>query len=313
MKYVYGPVPSRRLGLSLGVDLVPKKVCSYNCIYCQIGRTTLQTIERKEYLPAGSILADVREALEEWAGEVDYVTISGSGEPTLNERLGEIIRGIKEMTEIPVAVITNGSLLFMEEVRREVAEADLVLPSLDAVTPAVFETINRPHPSLSIQRIIEGIRDFRREFRGEVWLEVLFCRGINDQPKEIRRLKEVISEINPQRVHLNTVTRPGAEDYAFALSAEKLRKIQQEWGEGVEVVTDFKGCSRRTIIDRLEEKILKLVAIRPVTLEDLSRTLGVRELELVKTIEKLLKEKRLTFRVFNQRIYYEAAQALENS
>jgi len=304
VKYTYGPVPSRRLGLSLGVDLVPKKVCTYNCIYCQIGRTTLQTIERKEYIPSLSIIQDVKEALTEWGEGIDYIAISGSGEPTLNVKIGEIIRGVKELSSTPLVVITNGSLLYLEEVRKDLLMADMVMPSLDAVTPHIFRAVNRPHPSLEIIRIVQGLVDFRKEYQGKIWLEILLCRGINDDRREIEALREAITTIQPDKVQLNTVVRPSFEDYASPLTLNNMEKVKAALGEGVEIIAEFEGHKPTIQWKNLEDKVIHLIQRRPVTPDDLSKILGIHDLELTKILEKLTKEERIKYRVFNNRIYY---------
>lgn len=306
MRYLYGPVLSRRLGLSLGIDLVPRKVCTYNCIYCQLGKTTLRTLERKPYLPVDEILKEAEDFLKATPQNLDYLTLSGSGEPTLNSRIGELIKGLKEMSPIPVAVITNGSLLFMDEVKEQLAEADLVCPSLDAVKPAVFETINRPHPDLDLSLIIRGLKDFRRAFRGKVWLEVLLCRGINDNTSDIQALKEVLEDIQPDLVHLNTVWRPGAEDYAYPLSEERLKAIARQLGPKAVVVAPREGKKGSPPQEDLRGMILRILQIRPQTLEDLASALGAEEEAILKVLEDLSERGKVTSRLFNHRIYYEA-------
>lgn len=183
---VYGPVPSRRLGWSLGVDLVPYKTCTYDCVYCQLGRTTRQTLERGEYVPTSQILEGVERALaslEEHRGRrPDWIGLAGSGEPTLHSHLGEVVAAIKARTNVPVAVLTNGSLLWSRSVRQELAEADLVLPSLDAGDEALFHYVNRPHPDLDFDQVVQGLVDFRREFRRPIWLEVFLLGGVTDVP-----------------------------------------------------------------------------------------------------------------------------------
>lgn len=285
--------------------MVPRKVCTYDCIYCQIGRTSLKTLQRKEYVPASSILREVQEALRSCTTPPDYVTISGSGEPTLNERLGEIVRGIKDMSPSPLAVITNGSLLYREEVAEALLEADVVLPSLDAVTPAVFETINRPHPDLRLEQIVEGLKAFRRAFKGKMWLEVLLCRGINDGRAELQALKEVIAEIAPEAVHLNTVVRPGVEEYAYPVPYERLSTIAKELG-GAEVITNPPQKVASSAQKDLEEQILRTLEVRPLTLEELSCSLGLHEIDALKVLDHLADEGKITFRIFDHRIYYEA-------
>ena len=311
MKYTYGPVPSRRLGLSLGVDVVPRKVCTYNCIYCQVGKTTLHTTERREYIPARSILDDVRESLKDWGDKVDYVAISGSGEPTLNSKLGEIIRGIKEMTSLPVAVLTNGSLLHLDEVRRDLLEADVVMPSLDAVTPQVFHTLNRSHPTLDVKRVIEGLVEFRKEFKGRIWLEILFCRGVNDDWAEIEKLKETIRVVQPNKVQLNTVMRPSVEDFAYPVSPGRMEQIREALGEGAEVISEFEGRGHEVPWPDLEERVIQLIERRPVTPEDLARTLSVHDLEITKILDGLTKQGKIKYRVFNRRLYYEIVRGAE--
>ena len=235
MGYVYGPISSRRLGSSLGVDITPHKTCCFNCIYCQIGRTPNQTIERKEYVLMDDILVQVKEALKANA-KIDYIAFSGSGEPTLNSRIGEMIHEVKVMTSIPVAVLTNGALLFRKEVRDDLLEADLVIPSLDAANQEVFEKVNRPHPGLLIEGIVEGIRKFILEFEHEVWLEVMLVKGINDGWKEMVEFASVINRIGPDRVQLNTVVRPPCEDFAKALTEDELRAIKDILGDKAEVI-----------------------------------------------------------------------------
>jgi wyosine [tRNA(Phe)-imidazoG37] synthetase (radical SAM superfamily) len=308
VKYVYGPVPSRRLGVSLGVDLIPKKICTYDCIYCQIGRTTRQTMERKEYCPPRSVLQDCREALREWGDRVDYVAISGSGEPTLNQAIGEVIAGIKELTPCPVAVITNSSLIYQAEVRQALLLADVVMPSLDAATTPAFQTINRPHPSLEIAQIIQGLADFRREYKGKIWLEVLLCRGVNDGREEIEALRKAIGAIQPDKVQLNTVVRPAMEDYAVALSSDTMEQIRASLGGKAEIIAEFAGHGQTIPGEHLEEEIIHLIQRRPVTPDDLARILGLHNLEITKILDKLTKEGRITYRVFNHQLYYETTK-----
>lgn len=305
MKHVYGPVPSRRLGKSLGIDLVPKKICTYDCIYCQIGRTTRQTIERTEYIPANSILPDVKKAIQECGDAVDYITCSGSGEPTLNLAIGEVIQGIKELTSAPVAIITNSSLLHLAKVRKAILQADVVMPSLDAITPSVFQTINRPHPALDITQIIQGLVDFRREYAGQIWLEILLCRGVNDGAEEIEALQHIIRTIKPDKVQLNTVVRPAVEDYASALLPERMEQIRTALGEDVEIIAEFAGNGKAKVGEQVEEKVIHIIQRRPVTPDDLARILGLHHLEITKILDKLTKEGRIKYRVFNQQLYYE--------
>lgn len=305
MKYIYGPVPSRRLGRSLGIDLVPKKTCTYDCIYCQIGRTTHRTMERAEYIPADSILQDVKKIIRECSDAVDFIACSGSGEPTLNLAIGEVIQGIKELTSVPVAVITNSSLLHQEEVRKAILQADVVMPSLDAVTPSVFQTVNRPHPSLDIAQVIQGLVDFRSEYGRQIWLEILLCRGVNDGKEEIEALQQAIRIIQPDKVQLNTVVRPAVEDYASILLPERIEQIRTALGEHVEVIAEFQGYKKMIPAEDMAEKVVRLIQRRPETLDGLAKALGLHNLELTKILNKLTKDGRIKYRVFNQQLYYE--------
>ena len=225
--HVFGPVPSRRLGRSLGVDLVPLKTCSYDCIYCQLGRTTCHTVERKEWVPLDAVLDELKLKL---ASRPDYITLSGSGEPTLYSRLGELIDHIQAMTEVPVAVLTNGSLLWQKPVRDELALADLVMPSLDAPDRVRFEFINRPHPEITFERLLEGLEALRREFSGKYWLELMLLAGYTALPESVRELAKLARRIQPDKVQLNTAVRPPAEHYAMAVTPERLEAEGQVCG-----------------------------------------------------------------------------------
>ena len=209
-QYVYGPVPSRRLGRSLGVDIVPEKVCTQNCIYCQLGSTTKKTIERREYAPVEPIISELKEILS-GSVEADYITMAGSGEPTLNSKLGEIIEKIKIFSNIPVAVVTNGTLLYRADVRDECAKADVVMPSLDAGDERTFKKINRPYPDISIEKLVSGLCTFRDEYSGQIWLEVFFIKGINDDDEQIKEISAIIKRIHPDKIQLNTAVRPTIE------------------------------------------------------------------------------------------------------
>jgi len=283
---VYGPVPSRRLGYSLGVDIIPYKTCSFDCIYCQLGRTRTQTTRRRNFFPADDILNQIRKALES-GRRVDTITFSGSGEPTLNTAIGRLIQRIKKMTRIPVAVLTNSSLLSRPSVRRALLEADLVVPSLDAATETAFKKINRPAPSLRLEKIIQGLEEFRREFKGLIWLEVVLVKNVNDSPADIKALEKAIARINPDRVQLNTVVRPPAEEWAHPLTPDELECIKNRLGERAEVIADFREMPQPRSADEFEEAILSLVARRPATVRDIAATLGRNEAEVLRQLKEL--------------------------
>lgn len=236
MKYIYGPVRSRRLGLSLGLSLTPYKVCSFDCVYCQVGTTTELTRERKEYIPIQEILDELKSWLENNKEQLDYITLSGQGEPTLNIKIGELISQIKKLSSASVAVITNGSLLIDPQVRTALKEADLIVPSLDAVVPKVFQAIDRPAQEINVEGLIQALVDLRREYSGKIWLEVMLVRGVNDDLRYIKKLKEAIERINPDLVQLNSPVRMTAEQGIFPVSTVKLRKIKQLLGEKCQVL-----------------------------------------------------------------------------
>jgi wyosine [tRNA(Phe)-imidazoG37] synthetase (radical SAM superfamily) len=306
LKYIFGPVPSRRLGRSLGIDLVPYKTCTFDCIYCDLGRTTRKTLSRQSYVSPKEIQGELELCLPVLEKKPDYITLSGSGEPTLNTSIREIIQRIKEITSTPVAILTNSSLLSLDEVRRNLSEADVVLPSLDALTPALFEYINRPHSSLSIGRIISGLIQFRKQYRGQMWLEILFCRGVNDGREETERLKEVIERIEPDRIQLNTPVRPPAEDFAFPLTLAQLDEIKERLGDKAEIIPEFAAPTGEKFNSVKDSEILNLIKRRPCTAEDISKALGLHLNEVVKFLEKLLKEGGVHYRTYEHRGYYES-------
>jgi wyosine [tRNA(Phe)-imidazoG37] synthetase (radical SAM superfamily) len=308
-KYIFGPVPSRRLGRSLGVDLVPYKTCTFDCIYCDLGRTTHKTILRDSYVKPEEIRRELELTLATLSKEPDYITLSGSGEPTLNQPIGEIIHNIKDLTSISLAVLTNGSLFSLEEVRKALVGADVVIPSLDAVNDVTFQCLNRPHPSLNIQEIISGLIQFRNEYQGQIWLEVVFCRGINDDKGEIERLKEVIERIQPDRVQLNTPVRPPAEEFAYPLSTTQLEEIRKQLGEKTEIVSEFAASLGEEFDSVKDTEILNLIKRRPCTTEDISKALGIRMDEVVKHLDHLTKTGTIRYRMFEHHCYFEFASA----
>lgn len=305
-RFVYGPVPSRRLGHSLGVDILPFKTCSLDCVYCQLGSTGRTTNRRRAYFPPRDVLAQVRAVLDS-GRRVDHITFSGSGEPTLNSDLGRIIRGLKKITNVPVAVLTNGTLLTRKDVRDELAAADIVVPSLDAVPARLFRAVNRPHPSLDAGRVVEGLVRFRREFRGQIWLEIMLIKGINDTPDHIRDLRAAVAAIRPDRVQLNTVVRPPAEAKARPLSARELERIRRLLGGKAEVVADFgagRGAGTGTDLD---EAIAAMARRRPVTAADVSTAQGRHRDEVLKAAGRLLRAGVIKAVRHGRKTFYEPA------
>lgn len=302
MKYVYGPVPSRRLGFSLGVDIVPYKACTLDCIYCQLGRTTRKVIKRKTYTPKEEIFKEVQVFLNKLM-KIDFITFSGSGEPTLHSEIGALIKGVKKITSIPVAVLTNGTLLFMKDVQKELLEADVVLPSLDAASQHVFKRINRSHNSLNIGSIINGLKGFRKIFSGQIWLEIMLIKGFNDDSNELLQMKKALSEIQPDKIHLNTVIRPPSEKYASPLNPDEMRAARDLLGESCEIIAEFHGKGYVGNRD-LKDAIIEMTKRRPVTITDIANLFGLSEANAIKMMEELNVEGVIKEIQYKEKRYY---------
>jgi wyosine [tRNA(Phe)-imidazoG37] synthetase (radical SAM superfamily) len=303
--HLYGPVPSRRLGRSLGIDLVPHKICTYDCVYCQIGKTAEKTLSRKEYVPVKEIMEEVARFLKEGAASIDHLSLTGSGEPTLHSQIRSVIEGIKAITSIPVAVITNGSLLYEEEVRQDLLRADVVLPSLDAVSSEVFMKINRPRPGFSVEKVIEGLVKFRKVYRGQIWLEILFCKGVNDSKEELLRMKKALDRIQPDRIDLNTVVRPPSEKWAVPLNQKEMEEIRAFLGEKASIISEFDRHLPVLSERDIQEEILRILKRRPLSLFDLSQGMGITREELEAYLNALIQEGKIQSRPFGDSIYYE--------
>ena len=288
-RYLFGPVPSRRLGASLGIDLVPHKVCSLNCIYCECGCTTNLTLKRKEYVPYDDVIKELDNYFSNNPNP-DYITFSGSGEPTLNSRIGDILRFIKsKKPDVPVAVLTNGTLLYQKQVRTELLDADLVLPSLDAASELSFQKINRPFHDLNIQKYIQGIQDFRNDYKHEIWLEVFIIPGYNNNDIDLKLLKQAFNKINPDIIQLNTLDRPGTVTNIRAATMAELQQIVDYWGlDNVEIIAPaFKRKDIKSYREDIEAAILETIYRRPCTLNDLVKILGSHVNEINKYLDIL--------------------------
>ena len=305
-QYIYGPVPSRRLGYSLGVDIIPYKICTFDCIYCQLGATTRKTIARREYVESKEILRQIEDALSSGATP-DYITFSGSGEPTLNSRIGMLIQEIKNLTHTPIAVLTNSSLLFRTETRRDLLRADLLLPSLDAGRETTFQCVNRPHRSLHLRNILSGLMQLRKEYEGQIWLEVMLVSGVNDSDEELKRLVELMSAIEPDKVQLNTVVRPPTLESAQPLTSQRLEEIRALFGSRCEIIPQFKGEERQRSGGIAEQEILAIVRRRPVTLSDIVNSLGLHRNEVIKHLKTLERKGMITSRAYKGSRYYEVS------
>lgn len=275
MNYVFGPVPSRRLGQSLGIDTILLKTCNWNCVYCQLGRSLPLTNERREYVPAEDILFEAEQALKSRAnGEIDWVTFVGSGEPTLHSRLGELIGGVKNFTNLPVAVITNGSLLYLPEVRQELSAADAVLPTLDAGTAKLYRKINRPHPQVTFERLVDGLVAFRKEYLGKLWVEVMLVRGLNDTSQALEDIAKILQKVKPDAVHINLPTRPPAETWVQPTDEEGLMRAMTILGNVAEVVHPAAGNFDLGGYENVVDAILDIITRHPMRQEELEQTLN---------------------------------------
>lgn len=305
IRHTFGPVPSRRLGISLGVDIIPYKTCTLDCVYCECGKTTDSRITRSSFVDPELILSEIEEVV---SGDqlIEYITFSGSGEPTLNIDIGRIIRGIKKMTDVPVAVLTNGTLFPMKDVRDDLLEADLVLPSLDAVSPSVFSKINLPHGGLDIVSIIEGLVEFRKEYSGRIWLEVFIAKGLNDGEEELEKIYAAIKRIRPDRVQLNSLDRPPAYENIEPVTMDVLEAILEKWKYlPVEIIKRIRKRDEIASFSKnLESNILNTIKRRPLTIEDLEALTGKTRLELFKYIDVLEREKRVHTQVIDNKIFF---------
>ena len=274
MNYIFGPVPTRRLGQSLGIDPVPLKTCNWNCVYCQLGRSIPMVNERKDFFPAEDILAEVENALlSHQPGEIDWITFVGSGETTLYASLGRLIREVRKLTSLPVAVITNGSLLYKREIRQELLAADAVLPSLDAGTPELYQQVNRPYPGLSFESFLDGLIAFKEEYQGNLWVEVMLIDGLNDTEDALRSIAIALEIIKPDEVHIMQPTRPPVETWVKPTSEEGLRRALAILGNTARVIHPASGSFDLGGAETLVEAVVGIVTRHPMREDELVETL----------------------------------------
>lgn len=229
LKYVFGPVPSRRLGRSLGISPIPKKTCNYSCVYCQLGRTNKMTNMRQEFFPLEDILSEFDEYLKD-EDKFDVVSVVGEGEPTLYSRLGDLIKGLKERTSKPVAVITNSALMYDPQVRKDLMEADIVLPSLDSCDEETWHKVDRPYGRLVYNDVFDGLIQFTKEYKGQIFMELMLMDGINDDDLSLQKFHDIYKNLHYDKLYINTPVRPPAESYVSVSSPETIQKAVELLG-----------------------------------------------------------------------------------
>jgi wyosine [tRNA(Phe)-imidazoG37] synthetase (radical SAM superfamily) len=309
MEYLYGPVFSRRLGFSLGVDVLPKKYCPFECVYCQLGKTEKRTLTRFSYVNLERLRKELKEVIKQ-KSRINYITFSGSGEPTLHKELDKLISLVKRTThyKYPVCVITNSSLLYRKEVRKELEEADLIIPSLDAADPRVFEKINRPYKSVTIDKIVSGIIALRKEFKGQIWLEIMLVKGSNDTKEEAERLAELVSYIKPDKVQLNLPLRPTAENVAIP-DRKRINQISRIIGKKAKVIAPIIPDKQKLLTREISNKIMEFIARRPATVNELKDALGTTVSQLNTCLWALVKAKLIKEVQHQNRRYFTLGQS----
>lgn len=309
-RHLFGPVPSRRLGRSLGVDLTPFKTCTLDCIFCQLGHTTHRTLERKEYVPVTEITGEIRAWLTE-GGKADYVTLAGSGEPTLHDRFGEVLQFVHEETAIPTALLSNGTLFWRPEVRKAAQRADVVKLSLSAWDSVSFGHVNRPHPDLKLRKIVDGYRAFRDEFRGKLWIEVFLVWGTNSVWRDVEKIAALVNGLAADEIHLNTAVRPPAEEFAFAMPQKEMESLTGLFRPVAKVIAEF-AAEKSAEVAATEDTILAMLKRRPCTAAQMAEVFGMHLNEVSKYVGKLSRTGRIKARNSGREAYYTAVLTGEN-
>ena len=305
MKYVYGPVPSRRLGRSLGIDIIPSKTCNYQCIYCQLGKTTNFLNNRKNFFPLEEIIAEMREAIRQNENALDFITFVGSGEPTLEKKLGHLISKAKDFSKNPICVITNGALLYDESVRDSLLQADVVLPSLDAGDEKSFIKINRPHPSIKYNAVIQGFIDFRKAFSGKFWIEIMIIKGINDSKADLLKIKEKIDLIKPDRIDINVPIRPPVEKWVEIPDKESLSLLNDVFGDYNNI--NFPEIGNFSVYSlEFEKELLSIIERHPMRQDQIIGTFisDISQEEIIGSLEKLESCRKIKKTIYNNEIFW---------
>jgi len=306
MKYVYGPVPSRRLGRSLGIDPIPLKTCNFQCIYCQLGKTTYFTNERKNYYPKKEIIAEMTEAIKLSKNKFDYITFVGSGEPTLYRDLGSLISKAKKISNKPVCLITNGALLYDQEVRKSLMSCDVVLPSLDAGDEKSFIKINRPHPSINFKAVIQGLIAFRKKFKGKLWIEVMIMKGINDSEGALSKIKEKINLLDPDRIDINVPIRPPTEKWVTIPDKNIVATLNEIFGEYTNI--NFPEIGRFGIFSsNFDNELISIIERHPLRQEQILETFisnKINKEDILTRLNNLEFQKKIKKVVYNDKIFW---------
>jgi wyosine [tRNA(Phe)-imidazoG37] synthetase (radical SAM superfamily) len=304
-KHIFGPVPSRRLGRSLGVDLTPYKTCSQDCVFCQLGGTPSKTITRREYVPIKAVLNELGKWLKR-GGKLDHITLSGSGEPTLHSRFGEVLRFIRMNSAIKAVLLTNGSLFRLPEVRRAASQAHIVKVSLSAWDQVSYSSVNRPHPDLDFEQLIEGQKSFRAEFKGELWIEVFLVAGMNSIPSDVAKIAALVDLLKPDRIHLNTAVRPPAEDFVAPVSRDCLVSLCDLFRPSAEVIAEYKDKGGFEI-QANKEAIISMLKRRPCTAEEIAEAFGMHLNEVSKSLGNLVQKGQICTERSRGSLYFVAA------
>jgi wyosine [tRNA(Phe)-imidazoG37] synthetase (radical SAM superfamily) len=300
--HVFGPVPSRRLGRSLGVDLIPPKTCSFDCLYCQVGRTTCKSIDPKDYVPPEVVLPQIQSKLKETAP--DAVTLAGSGEPTLHAQLSKIIHEIRAFSPVRVALLTNGSLFWRDEVLQGALEAHIIMPTLTTAFQTTFERIHRPHACLTLEMVVKGLTRLRAVYRGEYALEVMLLAGMNDSDRELDALRPLIQRISPDKIQLNTVVRPPADLTAAALDRKRLEAIKDFLGDTAEIVAELVPAQTAAPVEDWETRFLEAIRRRPLRVEDVRRVWGLPREAIHSVLQTLVTLGLIEAKVHFGEVYY---------
>ncbi len=303
-KHIFGPVPSRRLGVSLGVDLMLQKTCTLDCVYCECGKTTHLTLNKKQYVPVDEIKKELSRFLAN-GPKLDHITFSGSGEPTLHSGIGEIISFVKSgYPQYKIALLTNGSLLYQPEVTESILDVDIAIVSLDAVSETIFNKINRPHPKLEASRIVEGLISFRERFINQYWIELFIVPGINDGINEMKKIQKTLRLINPDKVQLNTLDRPGTENWVVPAHSNMLAEAKKLFNNTSIVKHVEAGPNTDGVKSGSDHLIFSTLMRRPCTVNDISRILGTCREDVFRLLEDLVKKGRIEKKKMQRGVFY---------